>query len=501
MSVWDYINAKMTTLKNEVIAQREKVETLLGEKMPEVQEVLKESQQSASDVMSQAIPQIQDALIKTTEIITEKTTSFIESLQSKDHTMEHKVLMMGGKRAGKSTILASILHLLKDAPGDLCTISDVTDYTQVLIGKDGKEYSLPTLDEKRREVVGYIRDISEKTSFLVDLTSNQVHATYNLLVNTSYKRNNKVEVANIRLDFVDVPGEWMRKGVAEHSQLVDEVKSSDVFVIAIDTPYLMQDDIEVNEIYNRIPEIADTLEYIHLGNEEADWKQIIFCPIKCEKWAKEGRLFEVTRKIKTAYKQIINRWVQIPNIQIWVMPIQTVGALVFDNHREAKLFFKDENDQSGTLCSEDERTGVILDGNGDPVTDFLSKRGLEFDLRWKIDGIKIPVSWYKICGREFSSLYCEQPGYHILRFLVNKEEHIEKMKAESEKKELNELKKKWLGKFRAWLKLQWNPTFGVYLPVWKDLIIRLEKRNLIKETGDGFERVTTIVNDSKLEEQ
>lgn len=492
MSIWNHLETGLSVLQDEVIVQRKKAGALFQEKLPEVQSAIRDIQQSASDALSHSVPQIQGALAEAFESIKASTNEIIESLQTRNNTMEHKVLMMGGRRAGKSTILASILHLLKNAPGDLCTIADLTDYTQSIIGKDGHEYPLPTLDEKSREVVGYLRDMSEKSSFLVDLTPNHVNATYTLRVNTTYTQEGRTRQTNIELKFVDVPGEWMRKGVSGHEQLVNEVRQSDVIVIAIDTPYLMQDDVEVNEVYNRIPEISDTLEYLKVENE-ADWKQIIFCPVKCEKWAKDGSIAQVTAKVKDVYKGLINRWVQFPNVQIWIMPIQTVGSLSFDNHREAKLYFKDENDPTGTLCSEDEQTGIILDGTGKPVIKYDQERGLEFDGRWKIDGIKIPISWYRICGRDFSPQECEQPGYHILRFLVGKEENANCVKAESEKHQLEEMRKGPFGDILIWLKKFFNPTLGEYLPVWKSLITRLEGRHLIRESGEGFDNVKQAI--------
>jgi len=67
--------------------------------------------------------------------------------------MSHKVLMMGGQRSGKSTMLASIVHSQKRETSDsLFTIRDVTDYTQTIIGNDGQSYPLPALPSKIMEV-------------------------------------------------------------------------------------------------------------------------------------------------------------------------------------------------------------------------------------------------------------------------------------------------------------------------------------------------------------
>lgn len=501
MSFLDNWGRELSLLQEKLLEQKQYTEAFFEEKLPEVQSALDETIQATTAVLSENSPKVQEVMSKLICTIKENAETVIKKVQTRNNTMKHKILMMGGRRAGKSTILASILHSLKNSPGDLCTIADLTDYSQKILGEDGKEYDLPSLDDKRREVVGYLQKMSEKASFLVDLTPTTVYATYTLRVNTTYKdKENKIRQTNIDLDFVDVPGEWMRKGVREHEKLVNEVKEADVIVIAIDTPYMMQEDEYVNEIYNRIPEITDTLEHLSIEND-ADRKQIIFCPVKCERWARQKPLSEVAEpvkepldevaeRVKRAYKNLINRWVQFQNVQIWIMPIQTVGALEFVNHREAKLYFKDENDSVGTLCSEDELTGVITDRWGNIVDEYDKKRGLESDTRWKIDYINIPVSWYKICGRELTLKDCEQPGYHILRFLVQKEDNVNKTKAMAESNQLSELEKELFGSFRVWLKKIFNPTFGEYLPIWKEVILRLDTRKLIKESGNGFMKIT-----------
>ena len=44
--------------------------------------------------------------------------------------MAHKIIMLGGRRSGKSSILSSILYALdKNTSGDLFVVSDQTDYS------------------------------------------------------------------------------------------------------------------------------------------------------------------------------------------------------------------------------------------------------------------------------------------------------------------------------------------------------------------------------------
>ncbi|MBO4372523.1 MAG: 50S ribosome-binding GTPase, partial [Bacteroidales bacterium] len=225
----------------------------------------------------------------------------------------HKILMLGGRRAGKSTILASIHNALgSSTPGSICTITDETDYSSI-------EQELPTLDNKRLEVVDYIEDKSDKKMFLVDMAPTQSQNSYTLRVNA--------EKTSIKLEFVDIPGEWMRKQNADYKTLKELTKETDVFVIVIDTPFLMLGRPNENEVYNRIKEITDLLVSEIRSANDADKKLFLICPVKCEKWVRQGLADDVTQKAKSVYKTLINTYVKHPWADIRVMPIQTVGGI------------------------------------------------------------------------------------------------------------------------------------------------------------------------------
>lgn len=445
----------------------------LEEKIPEVTEIV-------TDFVKENTPIVEEFIAETTEKV-KQTINDINETNKKRKTMNHKIIMLGGRRAGKSTILASILQVLKkEMPGSICTVNDSTDYTQTVTDKDGHTYPLPTLDSKRLEVNNFIKTHKQNETFLVDMAPTTVKGSYILTVHSGE--------ASVDLEFVDVPGEWMRRNVAEHNELKEHVMSSDVFVIAIDTPYLMHDDSDVNEVYNRVNEITDALSKIQVDqNVVIDSKLIILCPVKCEKWIKAGEANLVTQKVKNVYRNLINQWVKYPNVNIWIMPIQTVGGLESVKLTPAKRYKNDLYDkhEQWKSCMVDEKTGQVFDVNGKCIRGDIE---VEDDERMVMDFTPIPLSWYRKNGLEFSPVNCEQPGFHILRFLVNKEEDVIKEKARQEREKLDRRNPIW-----QWLTKIFSPTFGEYLPVWSDAIKELEKRELIKEQGDGFEHVKQVV--------
>ncbi len=420
-----------------------------------------------------------------TKIVTEALKKMASELLNDNSTpkviMEHKILMMGGRRAGKSTILSSILSSLRQTPGAICTILDRTDYTQMIETRKGL-MPMPTLDIKQREVVNYMKKKSTNTNFLVDMSPSYGKASYILEVSANGTA--------INFEFVDVPGEWMRANVSEHEKLREVVKTTDIFVIAIDTPFLMNEDDEdnsINEVYNRVNDITQVLANIKIENE-ADKKQIILCPVKCEKWARNNRIDEVVERVKVAYRDLINRWVDKLEMTIRIMPIQTVGGMDAERLLPALLYFKDDDERVGVSCSMDPNTGMYIDKDGKVLRETSSSR-VEEDKMWSIDYTDIPLSWYKLNGAGYSPVHCEQVGYHILKFLVEKEENVIKMKADKE----TEILQNKSSFARFWTRL-WKPTFGDYFPKWKEVITQLTEAKLIKEQGDGFVVVKNKIN-------
>lgn len=454
----------------EAIEMSKKTGKLVAKEIIEVSETAVDNI-STNVTLSSMDSNIKEGFYKVLDAAKDTLDSANDMLDKKEVIMEHKILMMGGRRAGKSTILSSILSQLdKNTPGTICTIIDKTDYTQAIETKNGKE-PLPTLDIKQKEIKSYINKRQKNTEFLVDMSPTYGKASYILEVSA----NNTA----INLEFIDVPGEWMRANVAEHAKLVSLVAESDVFVVAIDTPFIMNAEEDVNSVYNRVNEITQAMSKLKIGSP-ADLKQIILCPVKCEKWVKNGEFDKVTEKVKLAYRNLINRWVTCPEVTIQIMPIQTVGGLLCSRLLPAKLFFKDDDDRIGESCSEDPLTGLIIDKNG-KILRQTENSFLEDDPLWSIDYMDIPLSWFQLNGEGFNPKFCEQPGFHILKFLVEKEENVIKAQA---KEQQNIIKSRpW---FLNWLTKIFNPTFGKYLPVWQKVIEELSQGNYIKTEGDGF---------------
>ena len=270
--------------------------------------------------------------------------------------MAHQILMLGGRRSGKSSILASIVHALGQN-SELFSITDQTDYSI----KNGLGISLKA---KRVEIDNYLKErknVNRNSHFLVDMTPTKGKKVYNL--ETQIKGKCKV-----RFDFVDVQGESMEVTSDYHNEVKDLVTKSDVFIVAIDTPFLMQDiNDNINTVWNRTGEITDLLANIKIEDEKIDKKLIILCPVKCERWTQSGHADAVTKRVCETYKNMINNWVTHPAVDIWVMPIETAGGIVHSKLLDGYRIFRGKDDRTGVLCSKNDLTGQIMLGNGEIV--------------------------------------------------------------------------------------------------------------------------------------
>lgn len=374
-----------------------------------------------------------------------------------------QIIMLGGRRSGKSTILSSIVESIKNTDGNLFSVlsSDATDDNRGGLG-------VP-LETKRRELAGFMRKYNNgEVPFIVNMAPNAGRSKYTIRIRRG--RN-----ADAEFDFIDVPGEDMEQTLTEENvpnpnfnDLREKMRSTDVAIIAIDTPFLMEASEDVNRIYNRIDEIA-VLTNTMTARNDRDKKMIILCPVKCEKWINSNQVETVTRRTIMAYRNVINTHVQDPRFEIWIMPLATAGGIESFALLDGCQFQEKEGDAIMTGSIEP-LTGQIYSPEG-RIVSINNVLRLEKNAPKSLyfDGFYIPLSWYITNGQGYSPHFCEQPAYHIIRFLAQK------------KRDNPDLRERILN------------FFGRYLNQYLEMIKEMEERNLIKTTGDGFYQIRDIV--------
>ncbi len=236
------------------------------------------------------------------------------------------IMMLGGRRCGKTSVLASIEEQFDSVFGK-------TNLTIKALDED----TLVTLEQKRRETYKLYRTHKLNEPFPVDANPSEYIDEYELAIELKSRPNGK-----IYMNFYDYPGEWLanEKKMKEHlGELNTITQMCNIFIIAIDTPNLMEDDSPEDTNYSSF--IGNLIK----NNVDFKCKQnsmILFVPLKCERYIREHKMNEVNLKIKKEYEKIINHVHNdfFKNVEMAIIPIQTLGNVEFARYENEKAFYK-----------------------------------------------------------------------------------------------------------------------------------------------------------------
>lgn len=389
---------------------------------------------------------------------------------------ELKVLMMGGQRVGKSSALAAVMDsFINGSVKSILTAKDKTSLARI----DGeRQASIKSkLDEVKTMLIQH-----DKKNILVDSGK------------TSKIWHYKLELAvagcddSMTMVFTDINGEFFDGGSIHQDEIISLVEEYDVFIVAIDTPFMMEARKKqlvnpiINNKYNCIDSIHTFLTQIN-DKDGANAKLVLFTPIKCEKWAKENKLEEVTQAVLEDYTTTIKALVRYKSVQIEVIPIQTAGSIVFVAHSEAfvfnwkksfLLFFVKEYSSKCALLPNNMvrlADGTEVHLNSGKVTDDMSAV--------LIHGTDIirPNSWYKVLSTNYEPHNCEQLAFHALDFMLSKV-----VDAEIRNREGNIFR-------RAFVKLlsMLNGIFGgITIEKMHDILNKIKEYGFLKDSGEGI---------------
>ena len=390
-----------------------------------------------------------------------------------------RVIMMGGRRCGKTSALASLFEEMKNGPvKDYFTVCDRT-----VLETKGFEVQ-DSLNDKTLELQNMLETNKNNSNiFLVDK-----NPTSNFWL---YKLHLQIPGTHREMDieFRDSAGEFFEASGMHARETEEYIKGSDVFVIVVDTPYLMGSADEstkdlcpdsINLGTNRVQDIQNFLTHID-DKDGQDAKMVVFVPLKCEKWAKEPNgLNKVTARIKEVYGTHIKNLSAYEKMNICVIPMLTSGNILFSEFRKAYLY----NSFEGTIrcCKIDDETIRKEDGENDLP---MPGETVVEDAESVISGTNLarPYAWYQINPNDssFSPKNCDQLPLHIIRFMLMK-----LMDAEAKVKHggllgwIYDLLRDMIDRIRG--------IFGTMnTDELKQIIGKMQRSGIIKDTGDGIE--------------
>lgn len=356
-----------------------------------------------------------------------------------------KVLMMGGQRAGKTTVLAGLI--------DTMTRGSVKELIEVKNTTESNESS-KKLAKSIESLKWHLLTSIGKT-FLIDDGKTDAFDDYTLqfsIPNTESKMD---------IVFTDANGEFYDMGRLHDVEIREKIREYDVFVIAIDTPHLMEAvnpdnkfcNEAINNSYNHVNDIYTFLSELD-DKDGADAKLIIFVPLKCEKWIREGKTADIVARVKHVYKPTIHALSKYMNVEVEIMPIQTVGNIVFQEQTKA-LVCHTEGLQKRCAVINNKTQVRFEDGKVENID--VSRHKFDLDNGAVIrEGSTLmrPNSWFTTVGKEYQPKNCDQLAYYILQF------YLAKVMFAKNIEELKEKKNRWKWGKRIAIVVSWA-LFGV----------------------------------------
>lgn len=288
---------------------------------------------------------------------------------------EINVLMLGGKRCGKTTVLASMIGEINKALAGTSLSIDVDEQTK------------QKLIQARESIEKKMEDF-KKPLTRVEVDDNQTDAK------SPYSFRLNVDRKGISFQIYDIPGEWLTNDKQE--EVKELVAESQVILIAIDTPYLFSKMTEkgygiYHEEYNKPLEIANFFKE-SLSVQDVQDRMILFVPIKCERYyhltytpqlniSKRNYMQELVSAVSSGYRDLLmylrSTAALVNNCTLAITPILSAGGIDFVRFRT------------------DEKTGKIVSLYQEP--EFLRENGHE---------------------QGYKPKFCEQPMIYTLVYIL-----------------------------------------------------------------------------------
>lgn len=226
------------------------------------------------------------------------------------------ITMMGPRAVGKTSLMASIFSETRDTVADAGIYFRPTAETSGELMK--KKLLLQSIITNRKDIqdtpkTGAIEATSVETTFSFEMGKSG--------------RSHTVDI-NVK----DFPGEFL---TSEPEKVTDFILESNVIIVAIDTPYLMEDNGVYNEDKN---EVTLVTSFLKTNVESVKDKMILLVPLKSERYFHDGKLNILNSKVKEAYSELISIS-KDNNIACAITPIQTLGHVEFDMFVDNKTGF------------------------------------------------------------------------------------------------------------------------------------------------------------------
>lgn len=230
-----------------------------------------------------------------------------------------KVCMMGPKAVGKTTILTAVFNETQQSIAETkLNLLALGDTNSNLLDR---QRMLKAMFRNKTEVV----DSAQNRDVKKNRPGGGIEASsYETQFDFTFGFLGKDPIVDLMIK--DFPGEMV---VNQSDNVVSFIKDSHAVFVAIDTPHLMENNGEFNEVKNK-PEVIIQL-FVEALQEHDDEKLVVLIPLKCEKYFHEKRMNEVVAKVEDKYSSLISLFKGDNKICCTIAPILTLGDVEFDD--------------------------------------------------------------------------------------------------------------------------------------------------------------------------
>ena len=373
--------------------------------------------------------------------------------------------MMGGHRCGKTSVLTSMFY--QAINGDLCNILTLNNATTI----DYLEHpnKLLELQNKRFELQKFISK-GNNYIFLTDQNPTMTIGDHTLRLQLP-GTGRYMEIV-----FRDCPGTLFYPESHLFDNAMNAMKECDVFIVVVDTPYLMVGNDGEKEVAN----IKDSIHTFLTNMNRNEAVQVIFVPVKCERWMKEGKIDSVTQAVEELYASTIRDLLATEEIEVSIIPVETAGDIVFEELRKSYVLCNNETGRQ-ERCSLVEMNDTIVRLVNGRIHQLRDSESVLEDMTsfFPFTSIEHRNAWYSLWHNPkatYSPHNCEQLLIHILRFIY----------------------KKYIPKQLRYIMPPISPFGGITIEEMKYILRELSRTGLIKDSGDGIKILKSYKCDFKI---
>lgn len=230
----------------------------------------------------------------------------------RDGDLTINVMMIGGRRCGKTSVLASMQSCFEDV---------ASQDTNLMLNTADSD-TLDVIERKKHEMIMYFKSKGKKF-FVPDSNPTLELTSYGFDLSLRDKKRNK-----LCINFIDYPGEWLSAKASKEDQerLAVLMKTSHIMIVAIDTPYMMEEDGQYGEFSNAYYRTTEMIKKSGFIDKES---MILFVPLKCERYLNDKKIDLVQSKVCEVYKNLIQYIQYSGKCTAAITPILTLGGAAF----------------------------------------------------------------------------------------------------------------------------------------------------------------------------